>query len=68
VVFNYVYVLTKGGPGSATTVMELEITSGRRRRDQPNIAAPWRTMLLILVAFFIVGQSLLRKRLLRGSA
>jgi ABC-type sugar transport system permease subunit len=66
-VFNYVYVLTKGGPGSATTVMELEIYQWATTRDQPNIAAALATMLLVLVAFFVVGQSLLRKRLLRGS-
>jgi multiple sugar transport system permease protein len=67
-VFNYVYVLTKGGPGSATTVTELEIYEWATTRDQPNIAAALATMLLILVAFFIVGQSLLRKRLLRETA
>jgi ABC-type Fe3+ transport system permease subunit len=48
--------------------MELEIYEWATTRDQPNIAAALATMLLILVAFFIVGQSLLRKRLLRGSA
>ena len=67
-VFNYVYVLTKGGPGSATTVMELEIYEWATTRDQPNIAAAMATMLLVLVALFIVGQSVLRKRLLRETA
>ena len=66
-VFNYVYVLTKGGPGSATTVMELEIYDWATTRDQPNIAAAMATMLLLLVAIFVVGQAVLRKRLIRES-
>jgi ABC-type sugar transport system permease subunit len=64
-VFNYVYVLTKGGPGNATTVFELEIYEWATTRDQANIAAAMATMLLALVALFILGQSLLRRRLIR---
>jgi ABC-type sugar transport system permease subunit len=67
-VFNYVYVLTKGGPGNATTVLELEIYEWATTRDQANIAAAMATMLLVLVALFIVGQSLLRRRLIREVA
>ena len=67
-VFNYVYVLTKGGPGNATTVFELEIYEWATTRDQANIAAAMATMLLVLVAVLIVGQSLMRRRLLREVA
>lgn len=67
-VFNYVYVLTKGGPGNATTVLELEIYEWATTRDQANIAAAMATMLLVLVALFIVGQSVLRRRLIREVA
>jgi ABC-type sugar transport system permease subunit len=65
-VFNYVYVLTRGGPGNATSVVELQIYAGATSRDQPNIAAALATMLLLLVVAFILGQAVLRKRLLRG--
>lgn len=67
-VFSYVFVLTNGGPGTASTVLELEIYRWATTRDQTNIAAAMATMLLVLVVAFIVGQAMLRRRLLRPAA
>ena len=67
-VFNYVFVLTQGGPGNATTVAELEIYRFATGKDQPNIAAAMATMLLVLVVGFVFLQTVLRKHLATRSA
>lgn len=62
-VFNYVFVLTNGGPGSGTTVMELEIYRWATLRGQANIAAAMATMLLVLVASLVLLQAVVRRAL-----
>jgi ABC-type sugar transport system permease subunit len=67
-VFNYVFVLTSGGPGTASTVLELEIYRWATTRDQTNLAAAMATMLLVLVVAVVVGQAVVRRRLPRPAS
>lgn len=62
-VFAYVYMITKGGPGTSTMVMELYIFNFLTRNSLPGIASAVSVMLfitfviLILLLFFLLRRS-----------
>jgi ABC-type sugar transport system permease subunit len=53
-VFSYVYVLTHGGPGNATQVMELYIYNYAFRNQLPGIASAVAVMLFLVTLAMIV--------------
>lgn len=55
-VFNYVYVITYGGPGNSTYVMELYIYNTSFKYGLPNIASMASIMLLVIVSSLIYIQ------------
>lgn len=52
-VFNYVYVMTGGGPGNSTMVTELYVYLTAFRYNQMNIAAAVSVLLLLITGIFI---------------
>jgi ABC-type sugar transport system permease subunit len=61
-VFNYVYVMTGGGPGNATMVTELYIYQSGFRYNQMNIASAVSVLLLLITGVFIFLELRLRER------
>jgi ABC-type sugar transport system permease subunit len=61
-VFNYVYVMTGGGPGNATMVSELYVYLMGFRYNQTNLAAAVSVLLLIVTGVFIFFDLYLRDR------
>ena len=61
-VFNYVYVMTGGGPGNATMVTELYIYLTGFRYNQMNIASAVSVLLLLITGVFIFLELRLRER------
>ena len=61
-VFNYVYVMTGGGPGNATMVSELYVYLMGFRYNQTNLAAAVSVLLLIVTGVFIFLDLYLRDR------
>jgi ABC-type sugar transport system permease subunit len=61
-VFNYVYVMTGGGPGNATMVTELYIYLSGFRYNQMNIASAVSVLLLLITGVFIFLELRLRER------
>lgn len=64
-VFNYVYVMTHGGPSNSTYVTELVIYQQAFRDGLPNLAAAISVLLLIFAAFLLAFQALVRRRVER---
>ncbi len=60
-VFNYVYVMTGGGPGNATMVTELYVYLTGFRYNQMNIAAAVSVLLLLITGIFIFLELRLRQ-------
>jgi ABC-type sugar transport system permease subunit len=61
-VFNFVYVMTSGGPGNKTTVLEYLIYKKSFGGGDFNIAMSISVMLLLLAGVLVViHQSLLKK-------
>jgi ABC-type sugar transport system permease subunit len=60
-VFNYVYVMTGGGPGNSTMVTELYIYLTSFRYDQMNIASAVSVLLLLITSIFIFLELRLRE-------
>ncbi len=62
-VFAYVYMVTKGGPGTSTQIMELYIFNMLTRNALPGIASAVSVMLfiafviLMLILFFLLSRS-----------
>lgn len=52
-VFNYVYVMTGGGPGNSTMVTELYIYLTGFRYNQPNLTSAVAVVLLLVTGVFI---------------
>ena len=61
-VFNYVYVMTGGGPGHATTVTELYIYLMAFQYNRLNLAAAVSVLMLLVVGVFIFLELYLRDR------
>jgi len=61
-VFNYVYVMTSGGPGQATMVTELYVYLMGFRYNQMNLAAAVSVVLLLVTGIFIFLELRLRER------
>jgi ABC-type sugar transport system permease subunit len=61
-VFNYVYVMTSGGPGNATMVTELYIYLTAFRYNQMNLASATAVLLLVVTGLLIFAQFRLRER------
>ncbi len=53
-VFPFVYVMTRGGPGNATTVMELYIYNFAFRNALPGIASAV-AVILFLITLVLMG-------------
>ena len=66
-VFNYVYVMTRGGPGDATQVAETYIYSTATTFNAPFLAASAAAILLGGVAIMMVIFSIVRIRANRAS-
>jgi ABC-type sugar transport system permease subunit len=62
-VFNYVYVMTNGGPSRSTYVTELVIYQKAFRDGLPNLAAAVSVILLIFATALLSLQSLVRRRI-----
>ena len=62
-VFNYVYVMTKGGPANSTYVMEYFIYWKAFQYSQLHIAAAMSLILLVMAGALAWLQSLSRRRL-----
>jgi ABC-type sugar transport system permease subunit len=61
-VFNYVYVMTNGGPGHATIVTELYIYLMAFQYNRMNLAAAVSVLLLLVTGIFIFLELYLRDR------
>jgi len=61
-VFNYVYVMTGGGPGHATIVTELYIYLMAFQYNHLNLAAAVSVLLLLVTGIFIFLELYLRSR------
>jgi ABC-type sugar transport system permease subunit len=61
-VFNYVYVMTSGGPGNSTMVTELYVYLQGFRYHQMNIAAAASVLILLVTGVLIFIQFRLRER------
>jgi ABC-type sugar transport system permease subunit len=59
-VFNYVYVMTAGGPGNSTMVTELYIYLTGFRYNQPNLTSAVAVLLLFVTGLFIFLELRLR--------
>jgi ABC-type sugar transport system permease subunit len=60
-VFNYVYVMTGGGPGNSTMVTELYIYLSGFRYNQMNLASAVSVLLLLITGVFIFLELRLRE-------
>ncbi len=67
-VFAYVFVMTGGGPGFASTVMEFYIWKHAFAFRSPGIASALAVVLLMVTTLLIVLQLRLRRRSLEESA
>jgi ABC-type sugar transport system permease subunit len=67
-VFNYVYVMTNGGPGNATIVTELYIYLMAFQYNNINLAAAVSVLLLLVTGIFIFLELYLRDRAEMGEA
>jgi raffinose/stachyose/melibiose transport system permease protein len=65
-VFNYVYVMTGGGPGTASTVAELEIFREGFSQSRPGYASAISIILLAITLPLIILQVRLQVRRRRG--
>jgi len=61
-VFNYVYVMTGGGPGNSTMVTELFVYLTGFRYNQMNIASAVSVLLLLVTGIFIFLELRLRQQ------
>jgi ABC-type sugar transport system permease subunit len=67
-VFNYVYVMTGGGPVRSTYVLELLVYQTGFRDGLPNLAAATAVVVLVFAAVLLSAQSLVRRRVERLEA
>jgi ABC-type sugar transport system permease subunit len=65
--FNYVYVLTKGGPGFSTMILDYSIYQYAFSKRLPEMAAALSVMLFLSMLGFIYIQFRLRRRQLEAT-
>ncbi len=65
--FNYVYVLTKGGPGFSTMILDYSIYEYAFSKRLPEMAAALSIMLFLSMLGFIYIQFRLRRRQLEAT-
>jgi ABC-type sugar transport system permease subunit len=63
-VFTYVFVMTLGGPGNATTILELQIYNLAFRKNQMGMASALSILLFLMIFVFIYLQFRFRRNLL----
>lgn len=61
-VFGYVYTLTQGGPGNATTVLEFYIYNQGLRNSLPGMASAVAVLLMGVTMVFVAGLFWVRTR------
>jgi ABC-type sugar transport system permease subunit len=61
--FNYVYIMTRGGPGFSTHVLDFFIYQNAFRFSQLGIAAAISLLLLVIGSGLVIGQAFFRRRL-----
>jgi ABC-type sugar transport system permease subunit len=61
--FNYVYVMTRGGPGTSTFVLDFLIYIKAFKYSQPGIASAISLLLLAIAISLVVIQAFARRRL-----
>ena len=59
--FNYVYVLTMGGPGFSTTILDFAIYEYAIGKRLPHVAAALSIMLFLSMLGFVCSQFRLRR-------
>lgn len=64
-VFNYVYLMTGGGPVQSTYVLELLIFNSAFRDNQTNLAAAVSVVVLLVATVILTVQAALRRRVER---
>lgn len=64
-VFNYVFVMTGGGPVQSTYVLELSIFNAAFRDNQPNLAATMSMLILAIATVILTIQATIRRRVER---
>lgn len=64
-VFNYVYVMTGGGPVQSTYVLELLVFNDAFRDGQPNLASALSVIMLIIALILLSFQAVMRRRVER---
>jgi ABC-type sugar transport system permease subunit len=63
--FNYIFVMTRGGPIRSTYVLEYYIYQAGIRYRQYGLSSTLAVLLLVLAVGLVVGQAVLRRRLAR---
>ena len=66
-IFTYVFVMTNGGPGNSTTVLELQIYNLAFRKNMMGLSSALAILLFIMVFVFIYMQFRLRKGIMEES-
>jgi ABC-type sugar transport system permease subunit len=66
-IFTYVFVMTNGGPGNSTTVLELQIYNLAFRKNMMGLSSALAILLFIMVFIFIYLQFRLRKGTMEDS-
>ncbi len=61
-VFAYVYVVTRGGPGTATQIIELYIYNYAFRGSLPGIASAVAVLLFIVTVLLVVPMFKVRQQ------
>jgi ABC-type sugar transport system permease subunit len=60
--FNYIFSMTKGGPGNSTMILEFYIYNTAFMYNLPNYASGISVVLFFMVSFLIIIQTTLRMR------
>ncbi len=66
--FNYIFVMTRGGPVMSTYVLEYYIYQTGIRYRQYGLSAALAVITLVLAILLVIGQSVIRQRLMREEA
>jgi len=60
--FNYIFSMTKGGPGNSTMIIELYIYNSAFMYNLPNYASGLSVILFLMVSILIILQTTMRMR------
>lgn len=67
-VFNYVFIITGGGPGNSTMILELNIYKYAFQRHLMGMASALAVLLFLIVIIFIYLQFRLRRGFMEGDS